>query len=69
MTNQQFKSAQLNSFTARKQYPSIEIALEVQQFRIKRDEFYTAQGFDWIKSAELAQADVDKKYGHLLAVR
>jgi hypothetical protein len=69
MNNQQFKAVQLSSFTSRKQYPSIEIALEVQQFRIKRDEFYTAQGFDWIESAELAQADVDKKYGHLLSVR
>lgn len=69
MNKTQFEQVQLNSFTPRKQFPSIEIALEAQQYKIKRDEFYTEQGFDWIESAEKAQADADAKYGYLLTVK
>jgi hypothetical protein len=65
MKQSDFNKVQLNSFVKRLQFPSTDIALECQQYRLARQDYYESLGYDYDDMIDKAEEDTAKRYYHL----
>jgi hypothetical protein len=60
---------QLNSFTARKEYPSLQIAAQVMKYRQQLQIELENSDLDWEQTAIYIEDQIAKKFGHLLTIK